>query len=78
MSSNCTGENLSSSGPTCRATQAGMSQQAVGLAARYCSTRSSTFEVKVDADVAGYHREFFAILGRAPNRDVQVLSFYWK
>lgn len=57
---------------------AGMSQQAVGLAARYCSTRSSTFEVKVDADVAGYHREFFAILGRAPNRDVQVLSFYWK
>ena len=57
---------------------AGMSRQAVGFAARYCTTRSSTFEVKVDADVAGYHREFFAILGRTPNRDVQVLSFYWK
>jgi len=57
---------------------AGMSRQAVQFAARYCNMRSSTFEVQVDAEVAGYHRQFFAILGRTPPRDVQVLSFYWK
>ena len=57
---------------------AGMGRQAVPVAARYCTTRSSTFEVQVDAEVAGYQRQFFAIVGRAPNRDVQVLSFYWK
>ena len=57
---------------------AGMSRQAVTFAARYCTTRSSTFEVEVDAEVAGYHRKFYAILGRTSPRDVQVLSFYWK
>jgi len=57
---------------------AGMSRQAVTLAASRCSVRSSTFEVEVDAEVAGYHRKFYAILGRANPRDVQILSFYWK
>ena len=35
-------------------------------------------EVQVDAEIAGYKRQFFAILARNSPRDVQVLSFYWK
>lgn len=60
---------------------AGLSRQAVPFAARYCTDpqhRSSTFEVQVDAEVAGYSRQFFATLARNSPRDVQVLSFYWK
>jgi hypothetical protein len=34
--------------------------------------------VQVDADVGGYKRTFFAVLGRNSQRDVQILSFYWK
>jgi general secretion pathway protein K len=45
---------------------------------RYFTVRSSTFEVQVDAEVAGYKRQFFAILARNTPRDVQVLGFYWK
>ena len=37
----------------------------------------STFEVHVDAQVAGYHRHFVGIIGRNNPRDVQILSFYW-
>jgi general secretion pathway protein K len=50
--------------------------QQIGL--RFFDVRSRTFQVEVDAQVAGYKRKFFAILGRASPRDVQVLSFYWK
>jgi type II secretory pathway component PulK len=46
--------------------------------AQFCDVRSRTFEVEVDAQVAGYTRHFVAILGRSGPRDVQVLSFYWK
>jgi type II secretory pathway component PulK len=45
--------------------------------AQFCDVRSRTFEVHVDATVAGYTRYFTAILGRNSVRDVQVLSFYW-
>ena len=45
---------------------------------QFCDTRSRTFQVQVDADVGGYKRTFFAVLGRNSPRDVQVLSFYWK
>ena len=45
---------------------------------RFFTVRSSTFEVQVDAEIAGYKRQFFAILARNSPRDVQVLSFYWK
>jgi hypothetical protein len=45
---------------------------------QYCDVRSRTFQVQVDADVGGYKRTFYAILGRNSPRDVQVLSFYWK
>jgi general secretion pathway protein K len=44
---------------------------------QYCDVRSRTFEVHVDAQVAGYHRHFVGIVGRNNPRDVQVLSFYW-
>jgi hypothetical protein len=45
---------------------------------QFCDTRSRTFQVQVDADVGGYKRTFFAVLGRNSQRDVQILSFYWK
>jgi hypothetical protein len=45
---------------------------------QYCDVRSRTFEVVIDAQVAGYKRQFIAILGRNSPRDVQILSFYWK
>ena len=57
---------------------AGLNTQAVLIAERYCTARSSTFEVVVEAEIAGYVRRFFAILGRNNPRDVQVLSFFWK
>jgi Type II secretion system (T2SS), protein K len=45
---------------------------------QFCDTRSKTFQVQVDADVGGYKRTFFAVLRRNSQRDVQILSFYWK
>ncbi|HOC56683.1 MAG TPA: type II secretion system protein GspK [Verrucomicrobiota bacterium] len=53
-------------------------RELVGLISSFCDVRSKTFQVQVDADVGGYKRTFFAILGRNNQRDVQVLSFYWK
>jgi len=44
----------------------------------FCDVRSKTFQVRVDAEVSGYKRTFYAILGRNNQRDVQILSFYWK
>jgi general secretion pathway protein K len=44
----------------------------------FCETRSRTFQVQVDADVGGYKRTFYAVLGRNSQRDIQILSFYWK
>lgn len=49
----------------------------LGALQQFATTRSSTFEVHVDAQVAGYHRHFVGILGRNNPRDVQILSFYW-
>lgn len=56
----------------------GLNNQIVGQIGRLCSVRSATFEVTVDADVAGYKRQFVAILGRTSPQDIQILSFYWK
>jgi general secretion pathway protein K len=49
----------------------------LGAIQQFATVRSSTFEVHVDAHVAGYHRHFVGIIGRNNPRDVQVLSFYW-
>ena len=57
---------------------AGLSRQVVQQLSRFCDVRSKTFEVEVNAEIGTYKRQFFAILGRNSNRDVQVLSFYWK
>jgi len=57
---------------------AGLSRQVVQQLSRFCDVRSRTFEVEVDVEIGTYKRQFFAILGRNSNRDVQVLSFYWK
>lgn len=52
--------------------------QIVGQIVRFATVRSSTFEVTVDADIAGYKRQFVAIVGRNSPRDLPILSFYWK
>jgi general secretion pathway protein K len=53
-------------------------REIVGQIGQFCDVRSKTFQVRVDADVGGYKRTFFATLGRNNQRDVQILSFYWK
>lgn len=54
-----------------------LNRTAQGLLNRLCTVRSSTFEVEVDAEISGYRRKFFAIVGRNNQKDLQVLSFYW-
>ena len=49
----------------------------LGALQQFCTVRSSTFEVHVDAQVSGYHRHFVAVIGRNNPRDIQILSFYW-
>jgi type II secretory pathway component PulK len=56
----------------------GLNNALVGQVQRYCDVRSRTFEVQVDAQINGYHRYFFATLTRNNQRDVPVLTFYWK
>jgi general secretion pathway protein K len=43
-----------------------------------CTTRSSTFEVHVTAQLGDYKREYVAILARTSGTDIQVFSFYWQ
>ncbi|HTX21789.1 MAG TPA: general secretion pathway protein GspK [Candidatus Aquilonibacter sp.] len=59
-------------------TTAGVSPQVIQQAARYCTVRSSTFEVQVTARLGDYTREYDAILFRNSGTDIQILSFYWK
>ncbi len=49
----------------------------LGALQQFANVRSSTFEVRVDAQVGGYHRHFVGVIGRNSPRDVQILSFYW-
>ena len=55
-----------------------MNRQFAGLLTRYCTVRSSTFEVQVDTKIGQYRRHYIALLRRNSSRDVQVLSFYWQ
>ena len=55
----------------------GISGQAAQQLDRVCTTRSSTFEVHVTAQIGDYHREYIAILYRNTGTDIQVVSFYW-
>ena len=45
---------------------------------RYCTTRSSTFEVHVTAKIGDSTREFVATLFRNSGTDIQIVGFYWK
>lgn len=56
---------------------AGLPQVAAPSLSRYCTVKSSTFEVDVDAQIAGSTQTFHAILGRNNPKDIQILSFYW-
>lgn len=51
-------------------------------ASQLLDVHSSAFEVKVDCEIAGYHKEYTAIIrrGTAPGRqnDWQIMQFYWK
>jgi general secretion pathway protein K len=53
-------------------------REIVGQLSQFCDVRSRTFQVEVNADVGGYKRTFYAVLGRTGPRDVQILTFYWK
>ncbi len=59
---------------------AGLNPQLFQQIAQYLTVQSSAFEVEVDAEVAGYHRHYTAIVGRNPRnpRDCPVLTFSWK
>lgn len=56
----------------------GMNLEVARQVQQICDVRSRTFEVQIDAQIGGYHRQFVAVVGRNNPRDVQVLSFYWK
>lgn len=47
------------------------------ILANLITPRSTTFEVRVDASLAGHRRKFMAILRRVSNRDVQILYMHW-
>jgi hypothetical protein len=51
---------------------------ATAQAQQFCTVRSAVFEVLVTAQIAGYKREYVAIIGGANPQGMQVLSFYWK
>ncbi len=44
----------------------------------YCDVHSRTFEVQIEAQVAGYKRQFIAVVGFNNPNDIQILTFYWK
>jgi general secretion pathway protein K len=56
---------------------AGLPQAAAPALSRYCTVRSSTFEVEVDAQIGSSKQTFHAVLGRNNPKDIQILSFYW-
>ena len=57
---------------------AGLPGPGVGQVQRYCTVRSGTFQVQVDAQINGSKQTYFAIVGRNNQRDIQILSFYPK
>ncbi len=46
-----------------------MAQQFIGVSSQY-------FEVKIDAEVSGYRKTFYAVLYRPPGRDPKIIKFY--
>ncbi|MBM3821416.1 MAG: general secretion pathway protein GspK [Verrucomicrobia bacterium] len=56
----------------------GFSPQLAGVFGQFCTVRSFTFEVHVDAEINGYHRRFIALLRRMNARDIQTLYMHWE
>jgi general secretion pathway protein K len=56
---------------------AGLPQMASPMLSRYCTVRSSTFAVEINAEIGGSKQTFHAVLGRNNQRDIQILSFSW-
>jgi type II secretion system (T2SS) protein K/helix-hairpin-helix protein len=57
------------------APQAGVAAQ--GLA-NYIDVRSYVFEVKVEAQINGYKRNFYGIVSRAASGQIKCVKFYWE
>jgi type II secretory pathway component PulK len=57
---------------------AGLNPANAGQSANLLTTRSSTFEVHVTAQIGDAKRDFTAIILRNTGTDVQVVGFYWK
>ncbi|MFA6545281.1 MAG: general secretion pathway protein GspK [Limisphaerales bacterium] len=56
----------------------GINPQALPMAQRLFSIRSSTFEISVDVDIGGQKRTMVALIYRASARDVRTLYTHWK
>jgi len=56
----------------------GLPQAAAPSLSHYCTTKSSTFEVQVEARIGNSTATYMAIIGRSNPRDIQILSFYPK
>ncbi len=64
--------------PAARCKAPGLNPANANQAANLLTTRSSTFEVHVTAQIGDARREFTAIILRLTGNDVQVVGFYWK
>jgi len=53
----------------------GLPQAAAPSLNHYCTTKSSTFQVEVDAHIGGAEKKYIGIVGRNNPRDIQILSF---
>lgn len=56
----------------------GFSPQLAAVMGQFCTVRSFTFEVHVDAEINGYQRKFVALLRRVNARDIQTLYMHWE
>ena len=56
----------------------GISREAAAGAARFMSVRSSTFEVRVTAEVRKQQRTLVALLQRKDAKDIKILYTYWE
>lgn len=52
--------------------------QVIGQIQNRFIVRGITFEVHLDCEIDGIHRQYSAILRRNGPRDIQVLTFHWK
>jgi general secretion pathway protein K len=73
-----TEDDIPISNPAAALQAAGLNSAAAGQAAGLVTTRSSTFQVNITAQIGDAKREFSAILYRRTGADIEVVGFYWK